>query len=201
MSRITSLKYMYLQIHIVQTKRSAIMKIDIIICVIINVVSFKTYVWVLMASPRIRRISPTLTRRCVLVSRVCRFKSHPRQKLNFCRTHALRVYSAHSVKLAPTFGGREFSTWSWVLKYWSVFFADWLLTVIASVHGWKPISDVLDTNSTHTRTHTCIAYTSSPHLHGLCMLCWVHRKMPKKKSSVIASQSSKCILISTNIFF
>ena len=46
MSRITLLKYMYLQIYIVQTKRSATVKIDIIISVIINVVSFETYVCV-----------------------------------------------------------------------------------------------------------------------------------------------------------
>ena len=35
------------------------------------------------------------------------------------------------------------------LKYWYMSFADWLLTVIAFAHGMKPISDVLDTNTTH----------------------------------------------------
>ena len=44
MTRIISLKHMYLQIYIVQTKRSTTAKIDIIISVIIYVVSFKTYI-------------------------------------------------------------------------------------------------------------------------------------------------------------
>ena len=156
-----------------------------------------------MASPRIRCISRTLTRRCVLVSRVCRFKSHPRQKLNFRRALALRVYSPRTVKLAPTFGGRESSTWSRVLKYRSVSFADWLLTVIAPVLGLKPISDVLDTNSTHTRTHTRASHIPAHHT-CYCMdyVCHVgYTARCRKKSSVIASQYSKCSLISTNIFF
>ena len=46
----------------------------------------------------------------VLISRGCEYKFRPRKILNLCRALALRVYSAHSLKLVPTIGGRESST-------------------------------------------------------------------------------------------
>ena len=39
---------------------------------------------------------------------------------------------------------------SWNLKYGSISFADWLWSVISPALMLKTISDVLDTNSTHT---------------------------------------------------
>ena len=42
------------------------------------------------------------------------------------------------------------STWKWDLKYESMFFADWLWSVIAPALELKTIPDQLDINSTHT---------------------------------------------------
>ena len=58
-------------------------------------------------------------------------------------------------KWVSTFGGRESSTLSSVLKYWSMSFANRLLTVIAFALELKPIFDVLDTI---VHTNTRIAY-------------------------------------------
>ena len=55
-------------------------------------------------------------------------------------------------KMSTDYWRQISSTWSSVLKYWSMSFADQLLTVIAFALELMPIPDVLDTNSTHTHT-------------------------------------------------
>ena len=74
--------------------------------------------------------------------------THGRNKI--CHALAVWVYSAHSIKWVPAFGG-----WgppqSFDLKYVSMSFAEWLWywLVIAHALGFKTIPDLLDTNSTH----------------------------------------------------
>ena len=91
------------------------------------------------------------------------FESDPRQKLNFCRALALRVYSAHSVN-EYWLSVAEVIHISWNLKYESMSFADWLLSVIAPTLGLKTIPDLLNSNSTHTGT--AYAHLAAPHTCG-----------------------------------
>ena len=75
------------KIYIVQTKLPTAMKIYIILYVIMHLVSFKKM-----------RMSVFWPHREFVVSRVLWVHILPTAELNFCRSFALWVYSAHSVK-------------------------------------------------------------------------------------------------------
>ena len=91
-------------------------------------------------------------------SRVCGFESHQQQKLKY-------LSCARSLGLLSPFGKWILATdsrgppQSWHLKYGSMFFADWLWSVIAPVLWLKTLLDLLDS------TYTSIAYAhlTAPH--------------------------------------
>ena len=63
-------------------------------------------------------------------------------------------------KWVPALGGRG-PPQCQDLKYESMFFADWLWSVITKALGLKMIPDLLDTNSTHTGI--AYAHLTTPH--------------------------------------
>ena len=71
-----------------------------------------------------------------------------------------------------------------------MFFADWLLTVIASELGLKLISDELDTNSTHTqirashKSYTCVY---SPVVSRGARIRYIRHAYVKKENDVTMS--------------
>ena len=79
-----------------------------------------------MASPRIRRI--------VYLDWV---QIPPTVDIKFLScARSLNLLSPFG-KMSSDFDGRDFFTLSWVLKYWSMSFADWLMRVIALALGYE----------------------------------------------------------------
>ena len=87
-------------------------------------------------------------------------RTHPRAKLNFCRALALWVYSVHSVKWVPAFGGRvpphRAGNKNTGLCPSLIGYHQWL----HRRSGWKRYP-LLEINSTHTGIE--YAYLIAPH--------------------------------------